>query len=314
MHQPILNPAITRLRRCYDGHATRTLRSTVRKLAVATPDIPTPSNSAWRDWLAGVTDGDGNFDFRGKTLKAIRIKIHVRDVRLLKFIQHRSHTGRVRTVPRSNYVIWIASNRDHMLTYVNLINGRIRVKVPSFVRACQALGVAYDAATDLGPNNAYLAGLIDSDGWVSLNHAQNCIAVGVELTQRSGVTPLNLDYVIPYAKPCTFTRTTASGRLSIRFMWQNVHAMSAVLAYFQVCRLHSDFKLHRVMTLARFLTLRQYKNYPHGSVEQRLYSTFCVDFLRYQNPSWTKVPLVAKLDKDIVHKLTQSHACISTTY
>lgn len=268
---------------------------------------------AFCNWLAGVTDGDGNFDFRRGSVRAIRIKMHVRDVRILKFIQHRSHMGRVRTVSRSNYVLWIVSHRAHMASFLRLINGRMRVKVPSFVRACAALGVPYEPAPVLEPWNAYLAGLIDSEGWVGLNYAQNCITVGVELTRSPGVVDLNLDHVIPYAKPCTFVRTTASGKLSTRSIWHNVHGMGPVLAYFRAHRLHSDFKYRRVLRIGRFLGLRHYKNCPHGSVGQRLYSAFCVDFLSYQNPSWTKVPWVAKLDKDIVHKLTQSHACISTT-
>lgn len=41
-------------------------------------------------WLAGVIDGDGNFDIRNSnqkpTLKAIRIKLHIRDVKILNAI------------------------------------------------------------------------------------------------------------------------------------------------------------------------------------------------------------------------------------
>lgn len=43
-------------------------------------------------WFAGVIDGDGNFDVRQinskQVLKCIRIKLHVRDVRILTRIQN----------------------------------------------------------------------------------------------------------------------------------------------------------------------------------------------------------------------------------
>gem|GEM_PF-2430047 len=50
--------------------------------------------------MAGVIDGDGNFDIRKinskLVLKAIRIKLHNRDVRILTRIQNELHMGRIR--------------------------------------------------------------------------------------------------------------------------------------------------------------------------------------------------------------------------
>jgi|HigsolmetaAR201D_1030396.scaffolds.fasta_scaffold00716_15 LAGLIDADG endonuclease. len=50
-------------------------------------------------WLAGVIDGDGNFDVRyvnsKLVLKAIRIKLHNRDIRILTYIQNTLHMGAV---------------------------------------------------------------------------------------------------------------------------------------------------------------------------------------------------------------------------
>ena len=51
-------------------------------------------------WFAGIVDGDGNFDLRNinnkLVFKAIRIKLHDRDVRILTYIQNISHMGRIR--------------------------------------------------------------------------------------------------------------------------------------------------------------------------------------------------------------------------
>lgn len=266
----------------------------------------TQIKTEFRSWLAGVVDGDGNFDFRQNTLKAIRIKIHVRDVKILKFIQNKTHVGRVRNVPNGSYVFYIVSSKQSMIKFIDVINGFIRVKIPSFIKACNALDVDFKSSPALVPFDAYLSGLIDSDGWVSLNHAQNCIVVGFELNMSPSVADLDFSNVIPYAKPNTFSRTTASGKKSLRVIYQSVLGMSAVYRYFSVRRLHGDFKFRRVMSIKRFLSVRDYKLCAFGSVEQRIYSEFCVVFLSYKNPSWTTLPMVAKLDKDIVHKLTQS--------
>ncbi len=56
-------------------------------------------NSSFFKWFAGIVDGDGNFDLRNinnkLVLKAIRIKLHDRDVRILTYIQNILHMGAV---------------------------------------------------------------------------------------------------------------------------------------------------------------------------------------------------------------------------
>lgn len=57
------------------------------------------SETEFYPWLAGIIDGDGNFDIRKNSsltkpvLKAIRIKLHNRDVRILTRIQNYLHKG-----------------------------------------------------------------------------------------------------------------------------------------------------------------------------------------------------------------------------
>lgn len=74
-------------------------------------------NSSFFKWLAGVIDGDGNFDLRSlksktgntKKLKAIRIKLHNKDIRILTRIQNVLHMGRInsdRVGPYSLYCVW----------------------------------------------------------------------------------------------------------------------------------------------------------------------------------------------------------------
>lgn len=168
-----------------------------------------------------------------------------------------------------------------------------------------------------------MAGLVDSDGSVVLNYNQNCITVAVEINTsplcprglcplgKGAVRCLNFDAVIPGTKPNKVIRTTASGKQSIRFVYQSV----CMILYdsFHRRSLYSSFKYY-VTRIKRFMVLRHYKSYLYGTVEQKLYSEFCLDFIKYQNPEWATIPLVAKLDKDIVQQTNRSLVCISTTY
>lgn len=258
----------------------------------------------FKSWLAGIVDGDGNFDFRGTVLKAIRIKIHVRDVRILKHIQSTLHIGRIKHIKSKPYVMYIVSSKPHMSLFVLTINGHIRVKVPRFEKACVSLGLEATPAGVCAENDAYFAGLVDSDGWVVYNYPQNCITVGVEVNMSCHVEKLNFDNVICGAKPNCVCRKTASGKTSLRFVYQSVATMGYVLDYFLKQRLYSDLKFYRVTQIKRFLQIRHYQSYAQGSIEHRIYSSFMINFIAYKNPQWAKVPFVAKLDKDIVHKST----------
>ena len=256
----------------------------------------------FRAWLAGVIDGDGNFDFRHNVLKSIRIKLHIRDVRILKRIQNMLHIGRIRAVKGTSYVVFIASSKLHMTQLLTCINGHVRIKEQPFRNACGSLHVWFYKSCELKPFDAYFAGLVDSDGSVALNFQQNCITIAVEVNLTSYTEHLNFDSVVPNAKPNKVVRTTASGKKSIRFVYQSVRSLAPVYRYFRRVRLYSDFKYYRVIKIKKFLALRHFKSSPYGSVEYRIYSAFCLDFIMYQNPKWATVPFVAKLDKDIVHK------------
>ena len=163
-------------------------------------------------WLAGVIDGDGNFDFRRNVLKSIRIKLHVRDVRILKRIQNVLHVGRVRVVKGTSYVMYVASSKPHNTRLITCINGHIRIKQQSFQKACISLNLEFQKPKLLVPYDAYLAGLIDSDGSVALNYEQNCITVAVEVNLTPYTENLDLNSVIPNAKPNRVIRTTANGK------------------------------------------------------------------------------------------------------
>ena len=57
-------------------------------------------------------------------------------------------------------------------------------------------------------------------------------------------------------------------------------------------RLYSDFKFYRVSKIKRLLEIRHYQKYPKDSLEFKIYSQFLLDFIKYQNPLWYKVPFI----------------------
>jgi len=238
--------------------------------------------------LAGVIDGDGNFDIRKLNskivLKAIRIKLHNRDIRILTRVQNGLHMGRIRADKNKPHSLLIISKREEMLSLINKLNGLIRIKVDGFKKACDLLGVEYiEANYNIEPFDPYFAGLVDTDGTIVYNYDCNRIECNFEFKCNDYSKKLNFDNVIPNYKPSVLLRkknaSSHSDKLynSIAFKYQTVKGMVFLYDYFMKNRLYCDFKFYRVSKIKQFITIRDYKNDAKNSVEFKIYSDFILD-------------------------------------
>lgn len=235
------------------------------------------NNQKCNAWLAGVIDGDGHFDFRKHILKSIRVKVHIRDIEILTYIQNNVNGGRIRYDRAKPHVLFIVSTRAEMTDFVTRINGFIKIKVPSFQRACVALGLTYITPNmNLKPFDPYFAGLVDSDRSVVFNFPGNRIEVNVEISSSPNVDMLIMDHVIPGTKPNIVRRKTASGKISKAFKFQSVSGMIHVYNYFMINQLHCTMKYYRVCKIKRFLELRHYKQ-NLGKKTFKIYSAFLLE-------------------------------------
>lgn len=261
---------------------------------------------SFHSWLAGIIDGDGNFDIRKNSnknlvLKAIRIKLHNRDIRILTRIRNLLHVGRIRSDAKKPYSMYIVSTKQEMAFVINIINGSIRLKTDSFKKACDCLNIQYIQSNyTLEPFDAYFAGLVDTDGSIVFNYDSNRIECNLEFKYNTYSEKLNFDNVITNCKPTILYRNkknNTAGRQfkSIVFKFQTVTGMIHLYDYFMKNRLYSDFKFYRVSQIKKFLEIRSYAKYPKHSVEFKIYSSFVLKWIQYQNPLWTKVPFVKKL-------------------
>lgn len=257
-------------------------------------------------WFAGVIDGDGNFDIRKKqqgiyVLKAIRIKLHNRDLRLLTYIQNKLHIGRINAVNNKPHSLYIISTKKEIEYVIKNLNGLIRLKVDSFRKACKYIDIEYQEANyNIEQNDPYFSGLIDTDGSIVFNYTSNRIECVFEVKKTEYSSKLCLDNVIPYVKPSVTYRTKYSTSKkdfnSICFKYQTVKSIVPIYDYFIINRLYCDFKFYRVTKIKNFIEIRHYKYYPFESEEFKLYSRFIINWIQHINPQWTKTPFVKKLN------------------
>lgn len=268
--------------------------------------LPEIEDYKFWNWFAGVIDGDGNFDIRLSTnkkrvLKQIRIKLHNRDLRILKRIQNFLHIGKINNSKGKPYSIYTISTKENMLYILKNLNGLIRLKVPGFKEACSLYNLNYiEANYNIGLNDPYFSGLVDTDGSIVFNYAGNRIECNLEFQYNEYTSKLNFNNTIFNCKPFVIKRSKYSRKLStvkfisIGFKFQNVNNMLFIYNYFMQNRLYSDMKFYRVSKIKSFIEIRKYKTSIKGSIEHKIYSDFVIDWIKYENPLWYKVPFVVK--------------------
>lgn len=269
--------------------------------------LPVKGDYKFWNWFAGIIDGDGNFDIRidpiskKKTLKQIRIKLHNRNVRILTRIQDYLHIGKIRADKNKPYSIFIVSKKETMMYIINNINGLIRLKVPGFKEACNLYNIDYiEANYNIGLYDPYFAGLVDTDGSIVFNYAGNRIECNLEFQYNEYTSKLNFDNTILNCKPTILKRNKSSvsngpkDYRSIAFKFQSVYSMLFIYDYFMHNRLYSNMKFYRVTKIKSFIEIRKYKTFPKYSIEHRIYSNFVIDWIKYENPLWYKVPFINK--------------------
>ena len=269
--------------------------------------LPDIEDYKFWNWFAGIIDGDGNFDIRidpyskKRVLKQIRIKLHNRDVRILSRIQDYLHIGKIRADKNKPYSIYIVSTKETMMYIINNVNGLVRLKVPAFKEACSLYNIDFKEANyNIGLYDPYFSGLVDTDGSIVFNYAGNRIECNLEFQHNEYTCKLNFENTIFNSKPYVLIRKKSSRSTgpkdftSIAFKFQNVNNMLFMYDYFMRNRLYCDMKFYRVTQIKAFIEIRKYKISPINSVEHKIYSNFVINWIKYDNPLWYKVPFVAK--------------------
>ena len=269
--------------------------------------LPDIEDYKFWSWFAGIIDGDGNFDIRistttkKKVLKQIRIKLHNRDLKILKRIQNYLHMGRINNSKGKPYSTYIVSTKENMIYLIKNLNGLIRLKVPGFKEACSLYNINYiESNYNIDLNDPYFSGLVDTDGSIVFNYTGNRIECNLEFKYTDYTSKLNFNNTILNCKPFIIKRSKYSKKsnstkfISIAFKFQNVNNMLFIYNYFMQNRLYSDMKFYRVSKIKPFIEIRKYKTSPKGSIEHKIYSDFVIDWIKYENPLWYKVPFVTK--------------------
>jgi hypothetical protein len=155
------------------------------------PKITDSEDLAFRQWLAGLVDGDGYFLLSKNGYNSCEITMDARDKKVLYLIQHR-YGGSVKQVSKAYAFKYKLRNRAGLIALINDVNGFIRnpTRLLQINKLCVKFAIELKYAKNLTFNDGWLGGFIDSDGSVYYNEASGQVFIGISQKNKYLLEPL----------------------------------------------------------------------------------------------------------------------------
>ena len=139
---------------------------------------------AFKQWLAGLIDGDGYFLLSKNGYNSCEITMDARDKKVLYLIQHR-YGGSVKQISNAYAFKYKLRNRTGLIALINDVNGFIRnpTRLLQMNKLCVKFNIELKYANNLTFNDGWFSGFIDSDG--SLYYSESSGQVFISISQKN---------------------------------------------------------------------------------------------------------------------------------
>lgn len=263
----------------------------------------------WNIWFAGLTDGDGCFYINRKEKSvSYELTTHISDARVVYDIKNKLKAGSVKLRSNSQSIRYRVKAKEVICDIVNRLNGRLfnPVRIAQFKEVCQLYGITPLVSQGLPENpSAYLAGLIDSDGTVTISTSksstQDSILKGshgkiTRLINSKGNNQISLKITTVYKDYAYFIKDfTGFGSVekpnksnkspNTKYHWtvgSQQKDFELVYDYLKKYPLKS-VKMHRIRLSSFYFKYKSlgYNLKPSGTVEAKMWSKLAQSWYKY---------------------------------
>ena len=146
---------------------------------------------AFREWLAGIIDGDGYFLLSKNGYNSCEITMDARDKKVLYLIQQR-YGGSVKQVSNAYAFKYKLRNRAGLIAIINDINGLIRnpARLLQMNKLCVKFDIELKYSDNITFNNGWFSGFLDSDGSIYYNESSGQVFIGISQKNKFLLEPL----------------------------------------------------------------------------------------------------------------------------
>ena len=124
----------------------------------------------FKQWLAGLIDGDGCFSLSKKGYASLEITMDIRDERALQAIKN-VYGGSIKLRSGVSALRYRLHHKEGLLNLINDVNGHIRnpIRLIQLNYICVKYDITLKYPEKLTYNNGWLSGFFDADGTISIN-------------------------------------------------------------------------------------------------------------------------------------------------
>lgn len=145
----------------------------------------------FKQWLAGLIDGDGCFSLSKKGYASLEITMDIRDERALQAVKN-VYGGSIKLRSGVNALRYRLHNKDGLLNLLNDVNGHIRnpIRLIQLNYICLKYDITLKYPEKLTYNNGWLSGFFDADGTISINSSNWQLSISAGQKTSEILTPL----------------------------------------------------------------------------------------------------------------------------
>ncbi len=145
----------------------------------------------FKQWLAGLIDGDGCFLLSKKGYASLEITMDIRDERALQAIKN-VYGGSIKLRSGVNALRYRLHNKDGLLNLICDVNGHIRnpVRLIQLNYICIKYDIALIYPDKLKFNHGWFSGFFDADGTITINSSNWQLSISAGQKTPEILTPL----------------------------------------------------------------------------------------------------------------------------
>lgn len=148
-------------------------------------------NLNFKQWLAGLIDGDGCFTLSKKGYAGLEITISIRDEQALQVVKN-VYGGSIKLRSNANALRYRLHHKEGLLNLINDVNGYIRNsnRLIQLNNICIRYDLNLILPEKLTYDNAWLSGFFDADGSIAINKTNWQLSLSAGQKTSELLTPL----------------------------------------------------------------------------------------------------------------------------
>lgn len=149
------------------------------------------SDLKFKQWLAGLIDGDGCFSLSKKGYASLEITMDTRDERALQAVKN-VYGGSIKLRSNAKALRYRLHNKEGLLNLINDVNGLIRnpIRLIQLNYICVKYELTLIYPEKLTADNGWLSGFFDADGSISINKSNWQLSISAGQKTSELLTPL----------------------------------------------------------------------------------------------------------------------------